>query len=331
MQDNWQKILHLLREEDRFVVAAHSNPDGDALGSTAALGWVLDALGKQYCLYNASPVPGRFSWLTLSQPLQSHPPDWKPRWYILLDCGEARRIGQDLAFQLPAERVVNIDHHVSNAGFGGLNLVEPNRSSVGEIIGYLAMQLGLPLSGFLGEAIYLALSTDTGSFSYENTGPKALELAAEIIRQGLNPGLFNARLQNQWRLNRLKLMGEVLHRARLFSDGRIGLISISAEHRKQTGATIEDCDDLVDYIRRVKGVHVAVSLREDEPKKIKFSLRSFGKTDVEAMASAVGGGGHKNASGGELPYSLEEAETFLVRLIDKHLALAEQNQGSVSS
>ncbi|HDQ40738.1 MAG TPA: bifunctional oligoribonuclease/PAP phosphatase NrnA [Desulfonatronum sp.] len=328
MQDNWEKILDLLRKEDRFLVAAHSNPDGDALGSTAAMGWVLEALGKQYWLYNASPLPVRFAWISLSQTLHCDPPPWEPRWYILLDCGDVHRIGKDAAIQLPADRTVNIDHHVSNAGFGGLNLVEAGRSSVGEIIGYLAMDLGISLHGPLGEAIYLAMSTDTGSFSFESTSPECLELAAEVIRQGLNPGIFNARMQNQWRLNRLHLMGEVLRRARLFSKGRIGIVSISAEMRKKTNATIEDCDDVVDYIRRVKGIEVAVSLREDEPKKIKFSLRSFGDTDVGAMAAAVGGGGHKNASGGELPYSLDEAEEFLIRLVDKHLAMADQKRAS---
>lgn len=329
MQDNRNKILELLREEDRFLVAAHNNPDGDALGATAAMGWLLEALGKQYWLYNASPLPGRFSWLAMPLPMRDRLPEWEPRWFILLDCGEARRVGPDLASRLPADRVVNIDHHVSNAGFGGHALVEPNRSSVGEIIGYLALSLNIPLRGHLGEAIYLAMVTDTGSFSYECTGPETLELTAEIVRQGLNPGLFNARLQNQWRVNRLRLMGEVFRRAKLFSEGSIGVLSISEELRRQTNATIEDCDDLVDYIRRIKGVKVAVSLREDEPKKIKFSLRSFGDTDVEAMASSVGGGGHKNASGGELPCSLEEAETFLVRLIDQHLILAEKNRSMV--
>lgn len=323
MPNNWRKILDLLRDEDRFLVAAHSNPDGDALGSTAALGWVLEALGKRYWLYNASPMPARFSWVSLPQPLHDTPPNWEPHWYILLDCGDARRIGREANIQLPANRVVNIDHHISNAGFGGLNLVEPGRSSVGEIIGYLAMDLGIPLHGPLGEAVYLAMVTDTGSFSFESTNPESLELAAEIIRQGLNPGHFNARLQNQWRLNRLHLMGEVLRRARLFSNGRIGVVSIPEEIRKKTNATIEDCDDIVDYIRRVKGIQVAVSLREDDHRKIKFSLRSFGDTDVGSMAAAVGGGGHRNASGGELHYPLEEAESFLIRLVEKHISPAQ--------
>ncbi len=320
---NWQKILDLLQTEDRFLVAAHSNPDGDALGSTAAMGWVLQELGKQFWLYNASPLPTRFSWVSLPQPLHHDPPPWEPHWYVLLDCGDVRRIGKEANIRLPADKVVNIDHHVSNIGFGGLNLVEAGRSSVGEIIGYLAMDLGLSLHGALGEAIYLAMVTDTGSFSFESTSPECMELAAEIIRQGLNPGLFNARMQNQWRLNRLHLMGAVLRRARLYCDGRIGVVSIPAEVRAQTHATIEDCDDVVDYIRRVKGIRVAVSLREDEPRKVKFSLRSFGNTDVGAMAAAVGGGGHKNAAGGELLYPLKEAESFLIRLVEKHLAQAD--------
>lgn len=323
--ESWARVLRLLREGDNFLVAGHNNPDGDALGSTVALGWLLETMGKTYWLYNESPVPDRFSWLRAPCPLQQTQPDWDPRWYILLDCGDAKRVGKDLFSRLLPEQTVNIDHHVSNRNFGAVNLVEPERSSVGEMVGHLAMELDVPLSGPLGEAVYLALVTDTGSFSYENTGPRVLELAANIIRQGLNPGRFNALLQNQWRLNRLKLMGDVLSQAKLFDDGRIGVVSIPRACRDARHATIEDCDDLVDYIRRVKGVRIAVSLREDEARKIKFSLRSSGNTDVEEIASSVGGGGHKNASGGELHHSLKDAEALLVRLIRQHLALADKD------
>jgi bifunctional oligoribonuclease and PAP phosphatase NrnA len=328
--DSWARVLRLLREGDKFLVSGHSNPDGDSLGSTVAFGWLLEALGKTYWLYNESPVPDRFSWLHFSQPLQQTHPDWEPRWYILLDCGDAKRVGKDLAARLPLERTVNIDHHVSNRNFGVVNLVEPDRSSVGEMVGYLAQELGIPLKGPLGEAVYLALVTDTGSFSYENTVPKVLEMAATIIRQGLNLARFNALLQNQWRMNRLKLMGDVLSRARLFDDGRIGVLSIPKAFRDERQATIEDCDDMVDYIRRVKGVRIAVSLREDGPRQIKFSLRSTGDTDVEEIASSVGGGGHKNASGGELHHSLEDAETLLVQMIREYLALADKNPPAAS-
>ncbi|TVQ98089.1 MAG: bifunctional oligoribonuclease/PAP phosphatase NrnA [Desulfovibrionales bacterium] len=327
--NSWARVLRLLREGDHFLVAGHNNPDGDALGSTVALGWLLESLGKNYCLFNESPVPDRFSWLRSPRPLQQVLPDWEPKWYVLLDCGDAKRVGKDLAGRLPLERTINIDHHVSNRDFGVVNLVEPDRSSVGEMIGYLAQELGIPLVGPLGEAVYLALITDTGSFSYENTGPKVLELAATIIRNGLNPGRFNALLQNQWRLNRLKLMGDVLRGAKIYDDGRIGLVSIPAAFREANQATIEDCDDMVDYIRRVKGVRIAVSLREDEPRKIKFSLRSSGNTDVEEIASSVGGGGHKNASGGELHHTLQDAEVLLVRLIRQYLALADKNPSSM--
>ncbi len=323
--NNWASVLQIFREEDHFLVAAHNNPDGDALGSTVALGWILETMGKTYCLYNESAVPERFSWLRFSRPLQNSMPAWEPKRYILLDCGDVRRVGAELANRLPMDKTVNIDHHVSNGGFGEVNLVEADRSSVGEMIGYLGLDLDIPLTGPLGEAVYLAMVTDTGSFSYENTGPRVLELAAKIIRQGLNPGSFNAQLQNQWRMNRLKLMGDVLRRARVYNGGRIGLISISDALRREHQATIEDCDDFVDYIRRIKGVRIAVSLREDEPRKIKFSLRSSGDVDVEAIASSVGGGGHKNASGGELHHTLDESESILVRMIDRSLALADKN------
>ncbi|NJB66992.1 phosphoesterase RecJ-like protein [Desulfobaculum xiamenense] len=313
-----QKIKEILREGQSFLVAAHASPDGDALGSTAALGHLLVQLGKEVTLYNPSGVPNQFDWIDLPCPLVSELPDELPQWLIALDCGDVRRLGDALAARFGTTSTVNIDHHLGNPGYADVNWVDPNFSSVGEMVATLARDLDIPLSGALGEGVYLALVSDTGYFSYGNTHPETLILAAELLREGLDPEFFNARFLNQWTMGRLKLWSRVLSGAKLHLDGRVGTIRITQDMLDETGTTSEDTDGIVNYIRRVKGVKAAVSLREDGPDRTKVSLRSSGEMNVQAIASRLGGGGHKNAAGILLTVPLDEAERLILEAAAGH-------------
>lgn len=319
MDRNRQAIRRVLEKGDNFLVAAHYNPDGDALGSTAALGHMLARLGKNFAIYNVSGMPEPYAWLNLPAPLLTELPAEEPDWYLTLDCGDVDRLGDELRQRFNFERLINIDHHLGNPGFGSLNWVDPNYSSVGEMVAHLAMDMGMPMSGDLGEAIYLAIVTDTGYFSFGNTHPRTLELSAEILRAGLDPESFNAKIQNQWSLGRLKLWAAVWSDAELYMDGRVGVVRIPQQLLEATGTTSYDTDGLVNFVRRIKGVDVAVSLRENGPGQTKFSLRSPGTVNVQAIASILGGGGHKSASGGSVDAPMDEARDVLLRTIAQYL------------
>lgn len=318
-----QQIAALLRENNDFLVASHVNPDGDALGALAALGFILRDMGKRYRLFNASGPPAQFDWLRLPDQLyrdESVFYNFDPSYVIFLDCGSAHRVGELLQSHPETARVINIDHHPDNPGYGELNWIDPAKASVGEMIALLARELDQPLSGPMGEALYLAMVEDTGSFSFANTSPLTLELAAEILRQGLDVGEFTNKHENQWSLNRLELWTAVLGRARFYCDSRVGVLNIDASTLERVGATKEDCDGLVNIIRRVKDVRVAVSLREKDANSIKFSLRAKGDVDVSDIASDFGGGGHKNASGGTIEGDMQKAERLMLRAIQRRLA-----------
>lgn len=316
------EIADLLRREDGFLVASHSNPDGDALGSLAAMGHLLAALGKRFALYNQSGVPAGYDWLPLPGPVLTRVPADGFAWTIVLDCGAAHRVGDDLAPRLAPERTINIDHHLGNPEFGAVNWVDTTMSSVGEMVAHLAHDLDAPLDGPLGEAVYLAMVTDTGSFTFGNTQPRVLSLAAEIISLGLDVAAFNHKLLNSWSPGRLALWSLVLGRARYARDGKVGLVRIGRADLEATGTTALDTDNLVNMVRRVRGVQVAVSLREDEPRRIKFSLRSSGDVNVQAMAATLGGGGHRNAAGGTVEADLDTAEAVVEAAVAKGLGLA---------
>lgn len=339
------RIARLFREEDRFLVASHYNPDGDALGSLAATGFVLQALGKEFRLFNISGVPTQFDWVRLPGPVACSPEelgDFEPDWIVLLDCGDLHRAGEPFVSWVDRDKLINIDHHLGNPEFGCLNWVDPTQPAVGAMVAELARTLDVPLANGLGEAVYLALVTDTGHFSYTNTSAETMELAAEILRHGLDPSTFTDRLENQWSMNRLRLWQRVLSGAEFYCLNRIGVLRITRRMMTETGTTAEDTDGLVEFVRKVRDVDVAVVLRDGDPAKprseqaeggalpnnvIKFSLRSKGETNVQAVARALGGGGHRNAAGGQLEGPMEHAREELVRTIMEQLGLAGDSEG----
>ncbi|MGE4291865.1 MAG: bifunctional oligoribonuclease/PAP phosphatase NrnA [Desulfovibrio sp.] len=312
MESPVRQIADIIRQNDDFLVAAHVNPDGDAIGSTAALGWIFRLLGKRFQLYNVSELPRSFDWVRLPAPLLSELPAPLPAWTFVVDCGAVARVGEPLMATLVPERTVNIDHHLSNPGFGAVNWVDKGYPAVGVMIGELAEELGLELSGPLGEAVYLAVATDTGFFTYGSTKPETLELTAKLYRQGIQPGLINPKIINQWTPQRLNLLSQVLSTLTMHLDGDMGLVVADLATQARTGTNADDCDGLVNFVRSLRGVRVSAILREDEPDYWKFSLRSNGADDIQGVAALLGGGGHKNAAGGNLSGSLEEATEILV-------------------
>lgn len=312
-------IARFLRDHDDFLVASHVSPDGDALGATAAMGHILAHLGKTFTLYNPSGMPSHYDWMPMPGGLRDALPENGFRWAIVLDCGALHRAGEALAEKIDPARTVNIDHHLGNPQFGVLNWVDKTYSSTGEMIAELAETLNVPLRGDLAEALYAAMVTDTGYFSYSYTRPESLELAAKLMREGLDVGAVNVKIRNQWSQSRIRLWSEVLGGLTFHEEGRIGAIAIPHALLEKTGALVEDCDGLVNFALRVKGMQVAVSARETRQGQVKFSLRSTGDVNVQEIAASFGGGGHKNASGGSLEAGISESLNILIQAASKAL------------
>jgi len=313
------RICEIIQQNRRFLILSHTNPDGDAIGSLFALGRVLRSLGKEVFLCNESGVPERFAWLAAAdQEVLREPPLEGIDWAFALDCGDASRMGDTVERGIDLGHTVNIDHHQDNSGFAAINWVEA-RSSVGEMIALLARDLDISLSGALGEALYLALVTDSGFFSYSNTTPESLRIAADILEQGLDLDRFSANLQRQWSLGTVKLHGLALQNAYLAEGGRVGVVTVDESTLERTGATWEGSENLVDYMRRVRGVQVSLCLKGESPGRTKISLRSWGEVDVSAIASSLGGGGHANAAGGLLYTGMRDAEKRVLWRIAQEL------------
>ncbi len=310
-----KSIATTIRDNDDFLVVSHVNPDGDATGSIVALGHMLAAMGKKFSLYNASGLPNKNNWLTLPSLIEDTLPDTLPAWTVVMDCGSPERMGDDLFERLGETRVINIDHHLGNPDFGELNWVDSRQPAVGCMMAALAVELGQPLVGPLAEAIYLAMATDTGFFTYGSTTPECLELTANMLRNGLDMAGINTLITKQWSLNRLRLWTEVVGTVELFENQSVAVAAATKDMFARTDTGPGATENVINFIRRLKTVRVAAVLREEDGGAYKFSLRSNGDDNVQAVAASFGGGGHKNAAGGTIRSDLEEAKQMLVQRI----------------
>ncbi len=306
------ELVRTLKHGDNFLVTSHVKPDGDSIGSMSAAGHILKSLGKSFALYNESGLPRKYTWLDLPAEIHTRPPSNDFEWIMVLDSASPERPGEYIADRLKKTPTINIDHHPDNPDFGLINWVDPAFSSVGEMMSLVAKQLDLELSGPLAHSIYLAVVSDTGFFSFGNTTPGVLELTAGMVRQGLDPGKINPLITNQWSVGMIRLHGLALQRSEFIDNGRIGIICITREMLKNTNTGPEDCEGLVNMLLKVSGVKVACTLREDEEGRVKISLRSAGEEDVSRIASSLGGGGHKNASGGIIDAPMQEAREMVI-------------------
>ena len=303
-------IAAILREHDNILVAAHVSPDGDAIGATAAMGWLLHGLGKRFALYNASGLPASYAWIRLPQPLivSLGALSFTPKLLVALDCGDAHRLGPELACLLATLPSINLDHHTGNPHFASqANWVEPAMAATGQLVAQVARAAGVPLTGGLAEGVCLSLVSDTGSFAFGNTSAAVFRLMAELVDGGLDFAGLRERMDAQWSLARSSLWGRLLSRVESLHDGRLILCVIRQEDMAACGAASDDLEGFVELLRRHRGAEIAATFREAEPDRCKLSLRSVSGVDARALASRFGGGGHKNAAGATLHEPVDSA------------------------
>ncbi|MDE7241226.1 DHH family phosphoesterase [Desulfovibrio sp.] len=324
------RVADAVRGLDRVLIAAHVNLDGDALGSMAAAGWILKALGREFTLYSATGKPVTLDFLPLPARLHtslSHLP-FAPESALLLDCDTPGRLGRELADCVADFASVNIDHHLGGPGMGTVaNWVTPGAAATAQLMACVALALELPLTGQLADAVALGLITDTGGFCHGNTTADVFELCALLSRGGCRIAELRERLDSGWSMGRLHLWSRLLGRVRLACDERVAICPVFREDLRECHASREEMEGLVDWFRRIKGVRVAALLREEGREEgeesCKFSLRSRGWVDVRVMAQALGGGGHRNAAGGTIDLPMAAAEGVLLETVGAALAAQE--------
>jgi phosphoesterase RecJ-like protein len=312
-------VAEALRAHDRFLVASHENPDGDALGSILAMTLGLRALGKdaEMYLYGDTPLPREYAFMDLGGLRRELPADVASRVLVAVDCAKADRVGPDPRILEEPVMVVDIDHHHDNTRFGDVNLVVPDASSTGEIVRDVFRELEITLTPEIAEPLYIALVTDTGRFQYTNTSPRALRLAAELVEAGVDVHRVFQGIYESLELAKLKLLARALDRAKVYEGGRVVVSYLLRSDFPELGADEPYSEGIIDFLRAVDGAELAVLIREpprDEGPTRRVSLRSsVDELDVSAIARKSGGGGHRQAAGFSSERSVQEITEFVLR------------------
>ena len=311
---NFEEIGRILRDHQRFAVLGHVRPDGDALGSQLALALSLQQLGKEVRVWNEDGMLEKYSFLPRAE-LLTKPPSSPENVdvAIALDTAIQNRLGTALAAVRTAKIWINIDHHLSNPGYGNIAYVDPSAPATAEIVFRLIKSQGLPFNHDIAENLYAAISSDTGSFQYPQTSARTFEIAAELIRTGLDVGRLSQQLYENYPRRRLELLRELLRTMRFERGGRVASFSLSLATAKKLGVLPEDNEGLIDHLRAIRGVIVAVFFEELADGKVRVSMRSKNdKVNVCAICEKFGGGGHVLAAGARVKGSLVEVETKIL-------------------
>jgi bifunctional oligoribonuclease and PAP phosphatase NrnA len=315
------EVADILRTHQRFVVMSHVRPDGDALGCTLAMGLCLRQMGKDVQMWNDEGCLEKFGFLPQSALVGTPPAE--PAEFdvaIVLDTAVKNRAGRCIDAVKRAGLWMNIDHHVSNPRYGDVNHIDSTAPATGQILFELFRQGGLPLTYEMADNLYVAISTDTGSFQYPQTNARTYEIGAELLRMGVNVGALSQRLYESYPRRRIELLKAMLNVLQFSSGDRVASFSLPLATARSLGVKPEDNEGLIDYIRAVEGVVVAAFFEELEDGMVRGSLRSKDpRTDVCKVAAEFGGGGHTLAAGLRARGTLAEVEKKVLKSIHDQL------------
>ncbi|MDL2259171.1 bifunctional oligoribonuclease/PAP phosphatase NrnA [Eubacteriales bacterium OttesenSCG-928-K08] len=305
MRNDFGAFAEWLRQEDDFLLIGHVSPDGDTIGSCAALYGMLMGLNKRVSMCCEQPVPKVYNFLPYTEKMQAVEQLDPKRVYknaIALDCADMSRMGSAQAFYNNALCKGNIDHHCTNDGYGDFILHDEDVSATGELVFALWKELAKEpdkksSASKIAECIFTAISTDTGNFAYDNTTASTFMIAAELVKLGADPARINRQVYRTVSVSKTHLKGYVFSNIQLYEEGKIGVVTLLQSDLKRYGATNEDVEGMIDGVRDVDTVEVAILLREARDGTFKASLRSKTFVDVNAIAKQFGGGGHLRAAG----------------------------------
>jgi len=291
-----EAVVELIKESSNIAILSHIMPDGDNIGSCLALYNALVKLGKNVIVALDDDVPEVYRFLKNSDQIVKPENDYNLDLVIALDCGDAGRLGKSAKY-LENNKIINIDHHISNSNFGHYNIVDVNASATAELVYDLINKLKINMDKDICECIYTGIVTDTGLFQYSNTTSETHRIVADLISNGVEPAKVYKDVYQNNSLSKIKLLGEALSSIELHYSNKIASIILKKELFEQIGAKDEDADGIINYARDIKGVEVALLFRETEDGKIKIGFRSKDFMNVNEIAQMFGGGGHKRAAG----------------------------------
>jgi bifunctional oligoribonuclease and PAP phosphatase NrnA len=304
------QVVELIENKSKFAITTHIKPDGDGVGSSLGLCWLLRSLGKNAEVIVHGDVPPAYRSLPGADEIRDvRAIDGKYDAVFVIECSDLERPG---IIGLENEFTVNIDHHATSEHFGTINWIDSTASAVGEMIYNLCKAIGGKITKDIAECVYMALVTDTGSFHFPNTSDRTLKVASELIKAGAKPAEIGEAVYNNYPWSRIELMRQVLETVKRDKTGRIASLRQTLEMKQLTGSIDGDNNGFVNIPLAAREVVAVVYMREIGSNKFRASLRSKGDINVAKVAEKFGGGGHKNASGLSIEGDWDEKEREIV-------------------
>ena len=322
MNDGFAAIAEEIQKSRTIAVLSHVRPDGDAIGSQLALALSLSSMGKMVDAWNEDGLPEAFRFLRKSE-LVTVPPIEARSFdlVIALDTATRDRLGTCLRAVKTANTWVNIDHHASNPRYGDLNYLDLTAPATGQIVFDLVQDQGYPLNREIAEALFVAISTDTGSFRYRNTSAHTFEVVAELVRSGVDVAYTSHYLYESQPKRRILLLHELLQHTHFYANDQVGTMALTLEKKKELGIQPADTDGLIDVVRSIETVIVAVLFEELENNRVRVSMRSKNAgIDVNKICGEFGGGGHPLAAGARIRGTLEDVEKMIANRVSNEIA-----------
>lgn len=317
-----QPIVEIFKKAESVLIGGHYFPDGDALGSTLALGLGLEGLGKKVCFYNRDAIPYNLRFLPGVGRLTREIPPEKFDLWVMVDCAQPKRISDDFEKGCAGRggsKLVCIDHHLLDKPAGDLDWIEAHRASTGCVIWDLLRLLGIPLTPDLANLVFATLTVDTGSFRYSNTTSDVFRLAAELVEHGASTWFVAQHLEEENPIERFHLMRLCMESLTVMAGGRFCSMDITRGMLKQAGATSDFSEAFANIPRSIKGVEVSALFRELDDGRAKVSLRAKSRVNVARIAKGFGGGGHEFAAGCNFS-TLTEAKAKITEAVLRALA-----------
>lgn len=307
------QVVELIEKKDRFAITSHVRPDGDGLGSSLGLFWLLKSLNKDVEVIMHDPAPHSYQQLPGAGTIRVAPRIGEHFDAVfIIECSDLDRPGLE---DLDQQFVVNIDHHSTTELFGSINWIDSTAAACGEMVYNLCKATGVRVTKEIAECVYTALLTDTGSFHYSNTTERTFKIASELVRTGVRPAKTAEAIFGSYQWPKIELLSHVLSTAKRDDTGHVAWMWQTLAMQEQTHAAEEDADGFVNYPLAVGEVEATALFKETSPGVYRTSLRSKGDVNVAKIAEQFGGGGHRNAAGCTLRGTSSELEQKVVPLL----------------
>lgn len=297
IQLEMERMAEKLLSINSILLFPHVNMDGDCLGSSVALCKGLRALGKTAYVLIEDEIPENLVFLDNSYCTFDQSIIENPDACITVDCSTIERFEKRKEKFLQGKTLMCIDHHSTSKSFTEYNLIDPKAAATGELVYKLLLTMNAPLDAEIGEAIYAAISTDTGNFQYSNTTKETHEIIADLYDLGINHSKVSVEIYQNMRQEKLMMTSITMSTMKLLLNGRVAIAYLRQKDLTNTGATIDEAEGIVESLRSIRGVEVAIFLKETREGNVKVSMRAKKDFNVAKFSAKFGGGGHVKAAG----------------------------------